>query len=901
LRLHPRLLGVSADPVGVPDRPARIEWHPLGLLAVGAGSDALASLALGFGTALNGASEDVLMVSVPHRLSLFGQEFAFELAAVVRLDRQPQPPDSPSGLTAASIVRNRPQATDDPFQDTVGVDWDRPAHPRFSGQPSDAPYPASYAVGAFGPGVRRSAILLTRRSPAVGGWLPFVGSAPDATRPEVAPQIRFTDHVPLTTTVGNPPRVIPDVIPDACTYAVAAQDLFGRWSKWEQVAYEPGSESPKAPTRVGVRLDPGGTLEVDFGWDWSDRSPEFVELRGAFEDEPNATLLTARLDFGGNPQPQTAGVDVIPLDSKRAPGVDWGSAQDQPDGAPGVRFYRLRATVPVAFGGRRRRTFAVRGRGQCHLHQAFIPGLNVSPFGSPARITIYDPAPPAPPVVPEVPQWATLPDPSGVSRTVLAWPGDASVKGYALYEATETALLSAFSRPGPDTAAPFTDRLAVLRGLDLPSKRAVFRRVREELIPPAAPTTSFEVALPRGSAVMHLYAVTALSHNQVESDWPANSKQFIAVAAPRLVVPAAPTVEATADPTAAPPRVRLRLWPGRGPAPSRIDIYRTTKEALAADADAMGPPVGSVAVNGTELMFDDEAAPAGWRRLWYRAVAWTTDDDLAGRVGARSPASAAVSALLPPADAPAVVDLRVNRVGSTDAESLVGWESDAPVPPTPLGPHSAVVETTDAAGNSLVRLEGQLDALPTVAGLANLPPVDPDNRAIFRVGAAGATTQFAAWVPRPAPDQPFHLTVKLIDPLRRIGRVEAEVPPLPPGPQLGSVGITPRHPPLFPPPPRLVVSWDIPVTIPPGMRAQYTLTVTGPGGLHRQASLAQVPEVADPSQLTAAEIQALVGRIARVAGQQLYFMFLPITTQLEVVVTLSDSVGRSVSEVGAIP
>jgi hypothetical protein len=907
LRLHPRLLDASAGllgDVGVPDRPARTRWHPLGLLALTAGSDALASLALGFGTAVDGDSEDVFMVLVPHQLTVAGEEIRFALAAVVRLASQPRPPGPPTGLTAASIVRNRPQSTDGPFQETVGVAWDRPMHPRFSRRPSSAPYPASYSVAAFGPGNRRRAILLPRRSHEVGGWLPFVGSVPEATRPEAAPQIRFTDHVPLTTTVGGvSPQVIPDVIPDECTYAVAAQDLFGRWSTWRQIAYRPELERPQAPTLLGIRLDPQGALEVDFGWDWADRSPEFVELTGKFEDEPNTTLLSVLLRFGGDPRPQLDGIDAIPLDPNRAPAADWGSAQDRPGEAPGVRFYRLRATVPIAFGGRRSRTFEVGGRGQCHLHQEAIPGFNISPFGPPARATIYDPAPPAPPLVPEAPQWATLPDPSGVSRAVLSWSGDTSVRGYALYEATETALLSAFGRPGPDTSAPFTDRLAVLRSLDLPSRRSVFRRVRKDLISPTAPTTSFEVTLPRGSAVMHLYAVTALSHNEVESSWPASSKQFIAVAAPRLVVPAAPAVEATADPTATPPRVRLRLLPGRGPAPARIDVYRTTREALTDSADEMGPPLGGVDVNGAaELTFDDEAPPAGWRRLSYRAVAWTADDDPAGRIGARSPASSVVSVVLPPAGPPAVTDLSVNGSGSTDAECLVAWQSDTPVRPTPLGPHSAVVETTDEVGNpSLVRLEARLDELPMVAGLANLPPADPDHREIFRVGEVGATTRYAAWVPRPAPDESFHLTVKLIDPLLRTGRVEAEVPPLPPAPQLGSAEITPQSPPAFPPPPRLVVSWDIAMHISPEMLDQFSLRVTGPGGLSREALLTQIPEIPDPSQLTSAQLQALLGRIVRIAGQQLYFMILPFRTSLEVVVTLTDTLNRVDSRVARLP
>ena len=55
---------------------------------------------------------------------------------------------------------------------------------------------------------------------------------------------------------------------------------------------------------------------------------------------------------------------------------------------------------------------------------------------------------------------------------------------------------------------------------------------------------------------MHFYAVTAVSPNQVESDFPPNSKQFVAVAAPRTRVPPPPSLEATLTETAAGPKVR---------------------------------------------------------------------------------------------------------------------------------------------------------------------------------------------------------------------------------------------------------------------------------------------------------------------------------------------------------
>jgi hypothetical protein len=901
LQLRPRLMGSLSDHVGVPDRPATAEWRPLGLLAVGAGSDALASLALGFGTAVEhiGVDDAAYMVSVPHRLALNGQEFAFELAAVVRLDRQPGPPDPPAGLTAASMVRNRPEETDGPYRETVGVSWERPPHPRFSGQPSSAPYPASYAVGAFGPGARRAAILLTRRSDVVRGWLPFVASLPDAVQPDPAPEIRFADHLSLTTTVAG--QFIPDVLPDGYTYGVAAQDLFGRWSAWSTVTFEPEREATQNATLLAVRLDHGGTLEVDFAWDWSDRSPQFVELSGAFADDPGSDLLAARLSFAGHPEPPPLmDMELIPLDPDRAEITAWGTAQDRPGEEPAWRFYRLRKAVSLAFTGQRSQSFAVSARGQRHLHEAFIPGFNISPFGPPLATTVNNPAPPPfqLPITPEIPQWASLPDAAGVSRAVLSWASDPAVAGYALYEATETALLSALGLPGPDTAASLIDRLAVLRSADLPAQRTVFRRLREELISPQGQQTSYEVALPRGSAVLHFYALTALSPNQMESCWPADTKQFIAVATPRLNLPAEPFVEAAADPAAAPPQVHVRLWPGRGAAPSRIELFRTANELLAGDADAMGPPIATIEVNGAELAFDDKAAPAGWRRLWYRAVAWTADDPQAGLVGGRSPASGAAAVLLPPSNPPAIVNLRVNQEGSTDAESLLSWESEVPMAVTPLGPHTTALETTDAAGIVVIRLSGRVDALATIPSPSDLLPPDPAQRAILRYGGNGAAPRFYAWVPRPAPDQPFHATVTMIDPLGRVGRAEADVPPMPPGPRLGPVAITPLAPPHFPPPRRFSVSWEIPMAIPTDQLGQYTLMVQvvmelGPGGFAVQRTLAQVPEIAEPSQFNPFR------QIARLAGQPTYFMFLRTSPRpAEAIVTLTDPLGRSVQQTG---
>lgn len=133
-------------------------------------------------------------------------------------------------------------------------------------------------------------------------------------------------------------------------------------------------------------------------------------------------------------------------------------------------------------------------------------------------------------------------------------------------------------------------------------------------------------------------------------------------------------------------------------------------------------------VAGSEVTFTDTTVTPGWLRLWYRAVAWSIDDLQLGLIGARSPASAAVSVLLPPSSLPDLRDLRVNEPGSTATECLISWASSAPLPVTPLGPHTAIVEVHDPAGNVVAHFEGGLDSLLFFSNRASLPAVDPAKR-----------------------------------------------------------------------------------------------------------------------------------------------------------------------------
>lgn len=775
-RMMPRL--TLDDAVGLANTQdvAESEWYPLRLFALTAGSDPYAALALGFGTALNisGEADTILMVSARHQLTPDGPKF--ELADIVWPFKPLRRPDPPIGLATRLVSRTRPQRLDGPALDSVGVSWNRPLNPAYAVVPPDEPYPVSYVIGRFGPEIWRSEILITSRPPDVGGWIPYVPSLTADASPML-----FPHHLARTTTTGNPPITIPDVTGDTITYAVAAQDLFGRWSPWQTVSFNTSTEAAQIPQILSVRLGDQGDLTVDFAWDWSDRSPEFIELSGAYVDALSVVVLAARFDFGGSPQPMSSSFQIVPLDPEMKPITNWGAAQDKQPGDPGTRYYRLTAQIPLSFNDKPWRDFQVQGRGQCRLHAMAIPGgFNISSFGPPVITRVLNPTPPEPPKLPETPQWASLPDAAGVSRAVLTWDAMARAKGYIVYEATETALLSALNQPAPDTSVSFTTRLATLRSANLRDLRQTFRRVERELIPQGTGKIFYEVTLPRGTRVMHLFAVTAVSENNQESKWPSQSNEFAAFATPRLRVPGPPVLEADLDPTAAQPNVHLRVEIVDSTPIDRVEIFRTTSEEVSKSVDKMGPPINPSVVAGLNFSFTDTSITGDWQRLWYRAQSWSAPDPNDGWVEARSIASAPVPVVVIPNTAPTITGIRVNESGSTETESLVSWVTSAPFSITPLGSHQAVIEARGMDNNLLLRLDGPLDALDHVSNEAALPGPQPANRRIIRVGTTPGYRLFA-WLPRPPLGQPFTVDLKVIDPLGRIGLGSANVPsPSPP-------------------------------------------------------------------------------------------------------------------------
>ncbi|SDI25474.1 hypothetical protein SAMN05216603_12910 [Pseudomonas benzenivorans] len=783
-RWMPRLLldGVVGRPFG---ESGRGRWHPLGLLAMSTGTDPLAALGFGLGTALEMPVEigDLYMVSVRHRLRPDLPEMEF--ADVVRPAALTDPVPAPAGLFAARKSMTRPQSLDAPALETVAVRWDRPAALPPGALAPEQPEAVSYAIGRYGPESTGRRIILTRRPPEVGGWLTFTPGAVEESVP-----IEFLDHVARSATVQNPPRTVVAPLGFDVTYVVAAQDLFGRWSDWSEVAYSAPKDEPAAPTVVAVALTEAGALTVDFAWDWSDRSPEFAELVGAFTDPPGAEAARVRATFAGKDQADAAGADVVPLDQNRAP-TDWGATQDRPGSGPEVRFYRWTAAVPVAFAdGQRWREFGVHARGQAHVHQTYIAGLLVSQLDGTRTTRVWNSTPPPAPLI-EAPRWASLPDAAGIGRFVISWPSVPFAEGYVVYEATETALLGAFGRPAIDIEAPFTARMETLRELDFAGApdvvRRAFRRLTSDLVPQAAGVVRHEASLPRGSRVIHLFAVLAVGLNRIESEWPRDWRAFVPVAVPRLEVPRAPVL--AVDPADEPGRIRVRVGdviPG-----GAVELRRVRSAEPPADFDGMGPPLpplGAPDADG-EVAFLDGGISPGWRPIWYRAAVRAPDRPDDGVIGGRSEASAAARILFFPEDAPVVAELRVNEPTSTADESLVSWSTTAPLEETPLGAHRLILEVLDMVNGDLHRARHMMDDVRIAASPADLPKVPaPGEEHGLGALAEPPGVRLYAWIPRPS-GQTVRLIVKIVDPLGRIGRVAADIPPL--GPDVAMVEIPP--------------------------------------------------------------------------------------------------------------
>ncbi|MET0251571.1 MAG: hypothetical protein ABW203_05265 [Novosphingobium sp.] len=783
--------------------PGKADLSPVGLLQMAASTDPLVAVVLGYGTGY--ADEDLPTINLGDRQlfgdptrsdwdwlitglwekGLDGKSAGIEYAALVPRPGMGLAAPAPADFAVDLQAHLRPASADQAWITSIRASWERFPLTQLASV-------ASFAAARRRNGMAGAATPLLQKHDIAGGHSP-IGNARNERDPEPTRQ-SATD---ATLTIPNDPGTV------AATYAAATQNIFGLWSPWVAGPITV-DQPPLAPVQflsADLRAtDPGsgsscpGTLVCEISVDWRVRRPKQVDLRGRLfaaatrSSNPPAAPAPAGIQkslgglapaiavtFAGD-VPSLAGGTVVALNSEGTAVVTPGQAQQGT-----ARRYRL--TIP-GFSLNYAATPHIGIVLEARMVERIAPNT-IGPWPPVPRLA-YASDPRAKPTTVDIVQLASLPDAAGECHVHVGWAGVTGAIGYALYESTETRILTSHpSEPQPTPDRTLSERLTTIKHAfrTNPIRRDFTRRNAELLT-----TTAADVTIPRGSRDIHVYTVLPVMPGGIEGPWPSGptaDAALIAYTAPKVASPAPPTIEvqAVADKLPAAPDHRARIRVGTrgasGAHPKRIDLYRVRVDDAARALDSMGPPIASLTASGggwtvaqspgggwiTTVTGDDR--PTGsWRNVWYRAVAWSEDDLLRGVLKGRSAPSPAVSVLVPPAGPPNLSALTMSWPGGDPAGVLVSFTSTAPIPPTPVGPHLLSVEATPAGKAALVNRKVALDKV------AGSQPANGSD--VWRL--AGSATQYRLIVRRSSINDAVTVIVRMADPLGRMTERTLAIP-----------------------------------------------------------------------------------------------------------------------------
>jgi len=879
----PRPVNAAGQQMSGPDSTGLVS--PFALAMGAATIDPFFSLSLGMGTALDVEQEQYYrkqiydyMITAPYAQGLDGNSEPIELAALA-LDPQPPPmPPVPAMLQANRAGMQRPYSTDAAWRASMIASWSRLP-------PTGLFRVASFAAARLPQApAGQPALLLERRDS--GGHRPIGGGAPPQDNAIAQEWVHASD---------DDLSIPPDPGSIQAAYAVSTQNIFGMWSPWStttSVEQQPDLDhvgvlaaTLRAVAPASGRVCPAA-LEIDFSWDWRVRSVASFTLVGrlfaaALRNSPPPdvsvpnglarTLAGAGAAITVTLNGNAANVSEGQIRPMKADGSEF---LPGPDTAQAVRRYRL--TVPgfsIDFGATPHAGLALwmRARERIAPHR-------YSPWQTnPVLTYAADPVPP--PIERTIVPLASLPDAAGFCHHRVVWKPSPGAIGYNLYTSDESAILdeNGIAELGP--GATLEQRMVLLRNTYLANpSRKTFTKANERIVE----GESLDVKLPRGSTAIHLHVALPISAGGVEGVWPTHETMFDdtidCVAAPRLLTPTAPVLEVRRmlDTAAVPQRERIKVQLRSNPGPriQRYELFRTRVEDAARDVDTMGPPVGFAGTSGSEGDFRIETVhddhfevdhvvsasgfddpPGSWKRLWYRAVAWSHADPYRGGLADRSPASHLVSAILPPSEAPDLSAIAFDWPGGDPKAVRLKWTSSAPVAPTPLGPHRLVVTIGKRNGPGEAALLTFTATLDKVGQDASAP--------VWRAGDAGTVGYYAA-VTRAALTDALTATVRLTDPLGRMTERFLDIPG-------GSVLVAPD---IFDvqqaKPPIVGFTFRTSVPLAPPPQGAYRLAISATlqtGILHRPVAHTYSAELQTiPTKLPAQQSKPI--EVARVAGSK---------------------------------
>jgi hypothetical protein len=809
----------------MPNQNNQTSASPLALALLAAGTDPWYSLALGFGTAyaasagtIAAAASDALlydyMVTARWEKGLDGVSALYEMAALVPTPTQAAACPTPANLSAALMGYLRPLDVDLDWRCSVRTSWDR-----FVDNEIFRPRTYAFVRVGLSPAEAPKVLMQPRAS---GGlrYLVINGAASDPL-PDDWWQLDGVDRelpIPLPATQRTN------------RYGICQQDIYGQWSPWSTTditVAEPAVDDVRivsASLRPSLPANPNSsicaaTLTIEFLWDWRIRRPDKIRFNGRLypasthgDPPPNLVMpnalqrdlsgsgATLELHFTGDTPDAAPDVSVAALSADGRTSVTFGPQQGS-----GTRRYRVSVqNFSLDFATTAHIGLALWAQGR----ERIPPQRDGAWSGQPSIISTSDPRPPR--IIPDVVQLASLPDASGECHARLTWnPGNPATNaaGYFIYESTESKILRANNELEPEPDKSLSLRLTHIKELfkTNPGKyRPGFTRVNAEPLK----ATSADVALPRGSTTIHLYVVLGMNAGLVESEWPSGQSaddHLQAFAAPRVMKPAPPTLEVHAilDKSVTPPVYRARIKVGSRPGPRvrKVELFRVRVADAAREVDTMGPAVASITSGGggwtvaahpgtsdIALVSGDDAPPGSWKRVFYRATAWSAPDPLRGYLAGRSPASAAAMAIVPPSTPPDLSPVTMSWPNNGAAgDVLLEWTSAAPIRRTPLGPHllsvRAKVAGAVAGAPALIAWTDPPDKLPTAA---------PGSGSGVWLGnpAGPAPYLYRAYVRRASAGDAVGVVIHLTDPLGRVSERLVQIPSgsLLPAPEVHDLG-----------------------------------------------------------------------------------------------------------------
>lgn len=726
-------------------------------------------------------------------------------------------PVSPHQLEALGLQMNRPVSLDMPWTEAVKLRW---KEPRIShGYAVVASYKANHSVVINEPYDFNTDSHQAIYIPSNQQFSEQSDPADSGKTVHVLPQ----EPVPLKGVSQH-------------KYFVAGWDVFGRWSPWVRKLHTAVAPPPQQPGIMNVRMylplgqdTPGlspsnplvqATLEVDFSWDWNDRSPARIEIGGRFfnaaqSDPPSAEPSAMALGAADTTTPvvvitfNSTDRDTVPVSSlgnvSRVISADPPGSGSPTPGAPddpsvSLRRYRLViSNVICTFtgGAPYEVAYAVYIRG---LESIRASGNDFSSWSGGFVTRLADPRPPAVTVLPATVQIASLPDAAKISRGTLSWPAANGALAYHIWEASETAIRVALDQKlkqdfPTDTSRhllPLTDshvdRATQLRDLlAQPVYNNLCQKAFSRLTKEPVQALKFQLELPGSSQVLHLFRVSSVNSANIES----GRSNVVFFVVPRLAKPARPILQVrtyrrtnASDPEGEGMEVKV-LQP-LGEQPLGYELYRIRKIIMGSDAGMKGLPVMLAGAPGwsaaTMQMPDgkqyhgkrilDLGITRSWKPLVYQAVAIGQPDPARALLSGESEASNTEIVYLPPATPPQAL---VTAMTKNSLASLFTISTNVPFDRLDLGITLLELFHIDSQGNRTLLKTMTADrtarttAMPALAAnaseLAAWPlichmPVDPVTaQTVCYIGLEGALVK---------------VVLRITDPLNRASEILLE-------------------------------------------------------------------------------------------------------------------------------